>query len=106
MKLRVEFGQADYKEVTWSGKLLDFPRLIKFHSWNYEWVVYDEDKTKKYDYILVFSKLNPHDTDYDTPVHTWDHLFGNGMEVCECGARFTSFPQVHMRMCKLWRPWQ
>ena len=103
MRLRVDFGISAYREVTWAGQLMDFPRIIKFNSSNYEWAI--EDRTGRYDYILTFSKLNTVDPAFNKPVYSWEELFGNGGYVCECGARHSSFPWDHMRMCKMWRPW-
>ena len=107
LKLKVNFGEYASRETTWEKDLMDFPKLIRMYGYNYEWVMYQKDDTSLYDYILHFTKLGSHDSDYhNEEIRTWYDLFvAGGGYVCECGAIHSSFPWDHLRYCKLWRPW-
>lgn len=105
MRLRVEFGLTEYREATWDEDLSDFPKLIKFNTFNHEWIVYDRDITGKYDYILKFSALSPIDADYHKDAPSWEQLFGYIPHICECGSEHFPPPRRHMFYCKMYRKW-
>ena len=106
MRLRVEFGSLDVKEVTWTKSLNDFPNIIKFLGRNYEWVTYDSDPTGKVDMILQFSELPTYDPNFGVYCPIWTDMFKENDSTCDCGARFSSFPWDHMRFCPKWTPWK
>jgi hypothetical protein len=105
MKLRVKLGSTDTKEVSWFKNLEDFPKLIKYLGRNYEWVFYDIDPTGKVDQVLTFSMLMTYNPNYGVTCDSWTDLFGVDLNVCECGAAFSSFSWDHLRYCKKWSPW-
>lgn len=105
MRLRVQFGLIDTKEVFWYRPLEQFPQLIRFIGKNYEWVVYDTDPSGQVDTILVYSELPTHDPNFGVSCPTWNELFGDSNAGCECGAAFSSFNWDHMRFCKKWTKW-
>ena len=107
MRLKVQFGLIDSREVEWWQPIEDFPTIIKFLGKNYEWVVYSKDLTGKVDIVMTFSELPSYDLNYGVLCPVWEDMFGTNRtkKECECGAAFGSFSWDHMRMCKLWKPW-
>lgn len=105
MRLKVQFGFIDSREVSWWGIVEDFPHLIKFLGRNYEWVYYDKDLTGKVDMVLIYSEVQSHEPNYNKSCPLWNDMFPNPEDGCECGAKFTSFSFDHMRYCRLWSPW-
>lgn len=105
MRLKVQFGLADDKEVFWYKEVEDFPNLIKYLGKNYEWVMYDNDYTGKFDFVLIFSELQSYDPNYNVDCPKWSELFPEKTNACDCGAKYCSFPWDHMRYCPLWKPW-
>jgi len=105
MRLKVQFGFIDAKEVSWYDHIDNFPRIIKFLGRNYEWFMYDKDPSGKVDMILTFSEIPNYDPNYDVFCPEWNDLFGNKRLDCECGASYSSFPWDHLRYCPLWSPW-
>lgn len=106
MRIRVRFGLIDDKEVLWYRPLDDFPHLIKYLNRNYEWITYDYDPTGKVDHILVYSEVPTYDPNFGVVCPSWQDLFKDtSTNSCECGAKHTSFPWDHMRLCRQWRPW-
>ena len=105
MRLRVHFGQLDTKEVTWDKSINDFPHIIKFLGRNYEWVTYDADNTGKVDMVLHFSELPTYDPNFNVYCPSWNDLFKDDWGVCDCGAKYSSFPWDHMRFCSRHKPW-
>jgi hypothetical protein len=104
MRLRVDFGPNIRKEVNWYSALDDFPKFMTYAGKRYEWFMYDRDPNKQVDYVLSFSELPSFDPNYYVEMEDFDLMFGGSMGIkCECGAIYTSFPQIHMFMCKLWR---
>ncbi len=102
IKLKVRFGLIDEKYVSWWNDVYSFPKLINYLGRNFEWVMYDQDKTGQVDYILIFSELGEHDPCYMSFAPTWNDLFGekNG---CECGSKYDRHsPNGHFMYCKLW----
>ncbi len=103
MRLRVNFGLIESKEVSWYQPLSSFPNIINYLGRNYEWVTYDTDPLKKIDYILTFSELPNYGPNYGILCTTWSEMFKDEIGGCECGAAHTSFPNGHMFFCRLWR---
>jgi len=92
------------KEVSWDKSLDEFPKLFQFDGNKWEWFAYEHDPTGKVSYILIFSKLPTYDPNYSLPMPKFDAMFTNVLnESCECGAKHTSFPQIHMMFCPKWR---
>jgi hypothetical protein len=105
MRLRIHFGFADTKEVSWWETIESFPVLVNYLGRNYEWAYYDKDLTGQVDMILNFSELPLHDPKYGVSCPKWSNMFPDSIGGCECGSRYSSFPQAHMFYCKLWRKW-
>jgi hypothetical protein len=105
MRLRVELGYEAIKEVTWYARLDDFPKLIKYMGFNYEWIMYDKDLTGKVDIVLSYARLPTYDPNYGVICTLWVDMYPDIPSECDCGAKYTSFSWDHMRMCKLWRKW-
>lgn len=98
MKLLLTFGK-DKEEVDWYQTIQDIPRIISYKGINYEFVLYD--RHHYYDWVCHFGKYSA----YPGYVPTFEGLFGhtrNLRATCECGAKHTAFPQVHMFFCPLW----
>jgi hypothetical protein len=108
MKLKLHFGLGEpAREINWyQSEIRNFPYLVTFKGKKYEFVLYDEDKTNKVDYLCHFSEMRSHDPNfYATTYYDLDYLvFGTGLQ-CQCGAIYTDFPWDHMKMCPKWIPW-
>jgi len=106
MRLKVKFGLIDDREIYWYRPVEDFPHLIKFLGRNYEWFMYDTDKTGAVDMILIYSELPSYDPNYNVDCLTWKEIAGDiNRNECECGAKFTSFSWAHMFYCTKWTKW-
>jgi hypothetical protein len=103
MKLKVHFGSIDTKEVSWWRPLGEFYHLVKFLGRNYEWVSFDTDD--KGDTTLLFSELMNYDPNYGVDCPVWTDLFPENASGCECGSKYTSFPDAHMFYCPKWKEW-
>lgn len=103
MRLKVNFGLIEARQIEWWQPLSNFPTIVKFLNRNYEWVTWDSDLTGKVDYILTFSELQTYDPNYGVVCQVWSDLFKDEVNGCECGAK--SPQDGHMFFCKLWRKW-
>lgn len=105
MRIKVQFGNVDTKEISWHDNVMNFPQLIKYLGRNYEWAVYDKDLTGKVDWILIFGEVPSYDPNFYVDAPLWTDLFNEPVGGCECGARYSSFPWDHFRYCRFWKPW-
>jgi hypothetical protein len=115
MKIRLKFGYFDGTdeslEVDWAGaNPKDFP-LISFYKDRYWSFIFHSNAVIGVEHELQLSETKKSALPYD--------LFGNPFPAtnlvemfnlktvedgpCECGAKFTDFPENHMIMCKRWR---
>jgi hypothetical protein len=108
MKIRVNFGlSGSIKDVSWYQPVEDFPKFVEFAKKKWEWFFYDKDQSGQFDYVLTFSEIPSYDPNYNTAIPTWEDLFWHQKSYqCECGAAYSSFPWDHMKLCKLWKPWE
>lgn len=108
MRLALQFGLAEpIREINWWQPVSSFYPLVLYKGKKYEFVTWDEDLTKKVDYICVFAEVRSFDpTWYATTYENIDNLLGLGAGGCECGAIYTSFPQFHMFFCPRWSKWR
>ena len=102
MRLRIQFGLIDTKEVFWWQEVLDFPKLIKFCGRNFEWVFYGTDDTNAVDYVLTFSDLPSYHSEYHTDCVRWTDLFPEHVGGCECGSKYDRNGPTHMFYCLMW----
>lgn len=107
MKIRIDFGLNGFRElVSWWGALLEFPKSLDYKGAKWEWVLYDEDKTKQVDYIFTFTQMSSFSYGYSIPCVKFEDLLKNSYgNKCECGAVYTSFPQFHMFYCSKHKGW-
>lgn len=102
MRIRINFGIIDTKEIDWPKDVSDFPTIVKFLGSNYEFVLYDDDITKTVDKIFYFSELPRYDPNYGVDCITWSEIANESPTTCECGSRYGG---GHFFYCKLWRRW-
>lgn len=108
MKIEVIFpklvGSDEEKHVVyWNKSFSDFPCYVMYGLTKYEMVMYDSHKTESDTVIAYYGRLDPTDSRwYSQSFTNISELIGKGTD-CECGARHTSFPDIHMMFCKLWR---
>lgn len=104
MRLRIDFGlNGKRREISWWQPLEDFPHHFIFEGKKWGWFMYDEDKTKYVDYILTYSEIPAYDPDWHITMDDFDAKFGHRVDTrCECGAKYTSFPQIHLFFCPMW----
>lgn len=104
MKIRVDFGTLGPKrELSFYQDISAFPNAVRFENEKYEWVMYDKDQTKQYDYILVFALMDPLDSRWWSCVDFSERFGYNISESCSCGSIYTSYAAGHMFYCSLWR---
>lgn len=105
MKLSLQFGLNEPKrKINWWQTIKEFPYLVLYKDKKWEFVIYEEDPTKQVDYICTFGEIhsydpNWHSTEYVDISAYLDNGWGGK---CECGAVYTSFPQMHMIFCPKW----
>jgi len=103
--IHVELGfHGIIKEVIWNRSVSDFPKIVKYDEKNWEWVIL-KDGEYPIDFVFTFSELPKYDPNYGVYAVSLKDLCGEYDYGCQCGARFTSFPSVHMFYCPKWRPW-
>lgn len=105
MKVRVDFGfHGPKREVNWYSDIRSFPSIFRFDGKYWEAQMFLEDANANVDYIILFSELKHFDpTYYTVKVEDFDRFFNNPFgDKCECGAIYTSFPQIHMFFCPKW----
>lgn len=103
MKVKVNFGFSAVKEANWWGEVDSFPKIISLNGDKWEFVFYDTDPSKHFDYILTFSPLPYYHINFNADCNTWDYYFGGNSGKCECGSIYSSFPQGHMFYCRLYK---
>lgn len=110
MKLLLEFGaEENGRIVEWDKHLHDFPNVVTYMGKYWQWVMYDKDESGKADQRLIFGNMRESALAVDMfgkvfPVPDIDQMFGTKVPdgPCECGAKFTSFPDHHMIKCPRW----
>lgn len=105
MRIKVVFGLAGPKKmIDWYNDVKSFPKILKHKGKNWEWVMYDKEKDGSY--TLTFSEINSWDPNYNVWAEDFETAFRLNLdERCECGAIYTSFPQLHLTYCKMWKAW-
>lgn len=104
MKVQVIFGLTGGKhEVNWWKGLHDFPKLISYKGKNWEWLMYDEDKSKRFDYFLTYTEIPSYDPNFKAEVPKFEIMFTIMNSRCECGSSFTDFQNIHMFFCPMWK---
>lgn len=105
MKITVMFGVNGHKkQIKWYRDLTDFPKSFIFDGKRWEWFTYTP--ISKDEYELLFAEMSAYDPGYYTEMEDFEVRFGSLVnDGCECGAIYSSFGWDHMRMCKLWQPW-
>lgn len=81
----------------------DFPHHFIFEGKKWHWVMYDHDASGHVDFILTYSEMQSYDPDWYIDMEDFDQKFGHRLDQCQCGAKYTSFPQAHMYFCPQWR---
>jgi hypothetical protein len=102
MKLKIHLGQGKIATVSWYKSILEFPKIVSYNNKIWEWVFYDVDKSKSFDYILQYSeKTNYNPANYEeepVSLETFFPLWAS--ETCECGAIYDRhFPDIHSPWC-------
>lgn len=107
MRVRVNFGLAVAVECKWYESVTAFPTLMTYRGTKYQFVVYDVDKSKAYDFIFHFSEVQSYDPNFHATTYvSWENRFQqNAVYDCQCGAVHTQFKWDHMRFCPKWIPW-
>jgi hypothetical protein len=106
MRIRVKFGSDHEEGVDWHKDMNDFPKLLVYKDKKYGWVFYDFEKPGTGFYMtFLFSEVPIHDPEFYIDGVKWENLFNREEPTCHCGAKYSSFAWDHMRMCKLWKPW-
>lgn len=104
MKIRVDFGiHGKRREVGWYQALEEFPNYIAFQGKNWEWIMWDTDRTGAFDYIATFIELLNYDPHWPKPLVNFEERFPSTLNECQCGSSYTSFKDFHMMYCPLWR---
>lgn len=108
MKLKLQFGMNEpRREANWHRRIDEFPTLVLYKNSKWEFVMYQRDDTKESEYILFFSMVKSYDPNWHANTYeSIDYCLDSGWGgKCECGAAYTSFPQLHMFFCPKWTKW-
>lgn len=108
MKLRLQFGLIEPKrDINWWKRPEDFPHLVMYKNKKWQFAMILDDPTHKVDHVCVFEEVQKWDAAWHaTTYEEVDHLFDTGFGGrCECGAVYTSFPDIHMFYCPKWSKW-
>ena len=108
MKLSLILGDKQYT-VEWLKDLSDFPHVVQYDKKYWEWICWDKDPNGLVDQVLTFGETR----ESTLPVNLFGVLFpvpdlvqmfqlDTVYKPCECGAKFTSFPDQHMVLCPKW----
>lgn len=108
MKLGLRFGLAEpQRDVNWWQPIESFPVLILYKKAKWEFVMWGPDPSHRVEHICHFSEVQTYDPNwYATTYFDIEQLLNTGYgSKCECGAAYTSFPQIHMFFCPKWFKW-
>jgi hypothetical protein len=106
MKIRLQFGLIEpHRDINWYQTITDFPHFVLYKGDKWQFEMYGSDPFQNIDYVCYFSPVRK-----DNPLYTSqayeniDQLINPGWGTkCECGAIYTSAPQIHMFFCPLWK---
>ena len=108
MKVKLILGDKEHV-VTWEKDLHDFPHVVQYDKKYWEWICWDKDPNGMVDQVLTFGETRESAIPTDMfgnkfPMPDLVEMFqlGTVLAVCECGAKFTSFPDQHMLCCPKW----
>lgn len=113
MRIMIEFGYPGHKrEVSWWKDFSLIPKKMIFNDEVWEGFMYDTGKVGSgHEWHYYFTKAKDQTKVYYDPmfgyptyVPKFEDVFDLPLLKCECGAIYTSFPQVHMFMCAKWEP--
>lgn len=110
MKLSLIFHDQEHV-VEWDKDLHDFPKVVQYDKKYWEWICWDKDPKGLVDQVLTFGTTREESLPVNMfgvlfPVPNIEEMFQlntNPNAVCECGAKFSSFPDHHMLKCPKWR---
>jgi len=104
MKLKIDFGMWDGSEyVSWHKTIGEFPRLLRYMSDVYEFVMYKKENIGySVDYTFSFTKTQKYTQKYnDIPIfkEMFAHCFIKSTD-CHYGAKYDKGnPNHHMVFC-------
>jgi hypothetical protein len=108
VKLSLILGDKQHT-VTWDKDLSDFPNVVTYDGKYWEWVCWDDDPNGLVDKVLTFGitresalPVNMFGVLFPVPNLTYMFQLDTATGPCECGAKFTSFPDQHMILCPKW----
>lgn len=107
MRIKLILTHASDHIIDWPKDIHSFPKSIRAYGRIYEAMAYDKVDEFGILYEYHFSEISKHGSSYpwETPVdldvlkYSDDAYYG-----CQCGAKYTSFPQIHMFFCRKWKP--
>lgn len=108
MKLGIKFGMDSKAYVVeWDKEFKEFPQFVTVDGQYWQWTFYDKDETGQVEQVLVFGRVKESVLPVNMfgilfPVPDFKAMFGiSDMtgKPCECGAKFSSFPDHHMDKC-------
>jgi hypothetical protein len=100
MKLDLQFG-SDHVEYIWWQPIKEFHGLVIYRGKKWEFAMYGDDPTKKFDVICHFSEVRSYDPNwYATVYYDLDKEFYSKL-ACECGSDKHGFAG-HADWCPKW----
>lgn len=102
--VEVDLGEhMEVQRVRFDGEFEAFPRFIRFAGKRYEMVMHETSTTGVVDWKLFYGEIPAFDPAYWNDGVNLEDLLHIPKSFCECGAKYTSFPNTHMFYCSLWR---
>lgn len=110
MKLAVSFGlHAKPYIIEWDLALSDLPNIFLLDDKYWQCTFYDKDQNHGTDCWVIYGEMNKSAIPLNMngnpfPVSDFRYMFQIETVTgpCECGAKFTSFPNHHMIGCPKW----
>lgn len=106
MRIRLILSHAGDHIIDWPKDIHSFPKAIRAYGRVYEAISYDRIDEFGILYEYTFGEMkNGSAYPWETPVDLEVLKYGDETYYgCQCGAKYTSFPQIHMFFCRKYKP--
>lgn len=89
MRLKIIFGYNGAEHIIdWWNSIESFPKLLRYNTRPYEWLMYDKDATGTVDYNLTLTELPTYDPNFYAEMEDFNskYLGSPYNDKCECGS--------------------
>jgi len=105
MRIRLIFQHAGESLVEWPKTIREFPKLIRMLNRVYKQMAYEKSDEYMINYEVHFVEQGKGSAfPWESPVDLDVLLNNNSFYGCQCGAKHTSAPDLHMFFCRMYKP--